>query len=129
MARVVAICILMIACIGYAAEPISPDAMVLYNPVVAFRRMTAISPISHVRGGLPPTLIFHGTADSKVPFESVDRFTKLMKDAGNTCVLVPFDGKDHRFYNGSYIRPQNGDADFNITMEKGIEILTELGFL
>ncbi|MFC1533023.1 alpha/beta hydrolase [Thermodesulfobacteriota bacterium] len=106
-----------------------PNAMVLYNPVVAFRRMTAISPSDHVREGLPPTLIFHGTADSKVPFESVERFTKLMKDAGNTCVLVPFDGKDHGFYNGSYFRPGNGDADFNITMEKSIDFLTGLGFL
>jgi acetyl esterase len=106
-----------------------PNAMVLYNPVVAFRRMTAISPSNHVRGGLPPTLIFHGTADSKVPFESVERFTKLMKDAGNTCVLVPFDGKDHGFYNGSHFRPRNGDTDFNVTMEKSIDFLTLLGFL
>lgn len=105
-----------------------PNAMVLYNPIVAFR-MAAISPSDHVRGGLPPTLIFHGTADSKVPFESVMRFTKLMKDAGNTCVLVPFDEKDHGFYNGSYFHPQNGDADFNVTMEKSIDFLTELGFL
>lgn len=105
-----------------------PNAMVLYNPVVAFR-MTAISPSDHVRGGLPPTLIFHGTADSKVPFESVERFTKLMKDAGNTCVLVPFDGKDHGFYNGSHFRPRNDDADFNVTMEKSIDFLTGLGFL
>ncbi|MBW1803459.1 MAG: alpha/beta hydrolase [Deltaproteobacteria bacterium] len=106
-----------------------PNAMVLYNPVVTFRRIYAISPSDHVRGGLPPTLLFHGTADSKVPFESVKRFTKLMKDAGNTCVLVPFDGKDHGFYNGSHFRPQNGDADFNVTMEKSIDFLTGLGFL
>lgn len=106
-----------------------PNAMVLYNPVVAFRRMAAISPIKHVRRGLPPTLIFHGTADSKVPFEIVEHFTKLMKDAGNTCVLVPFEGKDHGFYNGSHFRPRNGDIDFNITMEKSIDFLTGLGIL
>jgi len=105
-----------------------PNAMVLYNPVVAFRNIS-ISPSDHVRGGLPPTLIFHGTADSKVPFGSVERFTKLMKDAGNTCMLVPFDGKGHGFYNGSHFRPRNGDADFNITMEKSIDFLIGLGFL
>ena len=105
-----------------------PNAMILYNPVVKFR-MPAISPSNHVRGGLPPVLIFHGTADSRVPFESVERFAKMMKDAGNTCLLVPFEGKDHGFYNGSYIRPKNSDADFNVTMKKSIDFLTNLGFL
>ncbi len=106
-----------------------PNAMVLYNPVVAFRRMPALSPSNHVRGGLAPTIIFHGTTDSKVPFKSVEYFTKLMINAGNSCVLVPFVGRDHGFYNGSYFSQGNSDEDFNVTMEKSIDFLAEIGFL
>ena len=118
-----------------------PNAMILYNPVidttekgygiskVGRERKTEISPCRQVRGGVPPTLIFHGTADKTVPYENVVRFTKLMKEAGNSCSLVPFKDKNHGFFNGSFFRPKNGDADFNITMEKSISFLKELGFL
>jgi acetyl esterase/lipase len=118
-----------------------PNAMILYNPVidttekgygikkVGQDRKTEISPCHHVRRGIPPTLIFHGTADKTVPFENVERFTERMKDSGNICVLVPFEGKGHGAFNGSFFRPRNGDDDFNITMEKSIGFLTELGFI
>jgi acetyl esterase len=118
-----------------------PNAMILYNPVidttekgygmskVGEERKTEISPCHHVRKGIPPTLVFHGTADTTVPFENVERFTKLMKDAGNKCRLVPFDKKGHGFFNGSFFRRKNGDNDFNITMDKSIEFLTDFGFL
>lgn len=118
-----------------------PNAMILYNPVidttekgygmskVGEDRKTEISPCHQVSKGIPPTLIFHGTADTTVPFENVERFAKLMADAGNTCVLVPFEGKSHGFFNGSAFRPRNGDDDFNVTMDKSVQFLTELGFL
>lgn len=118
-----------------------PNAMILYNPVidttekgyglarVGEERKTDISPCHHVRKGIPPTLVFHGTADTTVPFENVERFTKLMKDAGNKCILVPFEKKGHGFFNGSFFRPKNGDDDYNKCMGKSIEFLSELGFL
>jgi len=46
-----------------------------------------------------------------------------MKDAGNICTLVPFHGKGHGFFNGSFFRPNNGDDDFNITMQKSMDFL------
>ena len=113
-----------------------PNAMILYNPVidttekgygiekVGQDRKTEISPCHHVRPGLPPTLVFHGTKDTTVPFENVERFTKLMNQEGNTCVLVPFNGKGHGFFNGSFFRERNGDDDFNTTMEKSLEFLS-----
>ena len=52
-----------------------------------------------------------------------------MKDAGNRCILVPFDKKGHGFFNGSFFLARNGDDDFNMTMDKSIEFLTELGFV
>lgn len=118
-----------------------PNAMILYNPVVDTTdkgfgvsivgqdRKTDISPCHHVKHGIPPTIIFHGTSDKTVPFENVERFSQLMMDAGNTCVLVPFEGKGHGFFNGSFFKPSNSDTDFNVTMEKSIEFLTSLGFV
>jgi acetyl esterase len=117
-----------------------PDAMILYNPVidtteegygvkkVGQDKKTEISPCHHVRKGIPPTLIFHGTADRTVPYENVVRFTKLMNDAGNSCSLVPFERRKHGFFNGSFFRPKNDDKDFNTTMAKSIDFLKELGF-
>ena len=117
-----------------------PNAMMLYNPVmdttekgyglrkVGKARKTEISPCHHVQKGIPPTLIFHGTADKTVPFENVERFTALMKEAGNNCVIIPFKGKGHGFFNGSFFRPKKGDADYDITMARSIEFLSELGY-
>lgn len=117
-----------------------PNAMILLNPVIDTTEMgygiskvgpnreTEISPCHHVRKGISPTLITHGTADTTVPYENVVRFTKLMKDAGNRCWLVPFEKRGHGFFNGSYFRPKHRDDDFNTTMEKSIDFLTAIGF-
>ncbi len=112
-----------------------PNAMILFNPVLDTtdkgygaknfkpEQQTDLSPCHHVRKGIAPTLVFHGTADKTVPFENAERFTKLMKEAGNECVLVPFDGKNHGFFNGSFFRKGNGDADFDLTMKRSVEFL------
>ncbi len=112
-----------------------PNAMILFNPVLDTtdkgygakkfqpEQQTDLSPCHHVRKGIVPTIIFHGTADKTVPFENAGRFTKLMKEAGNACVLVPFEGKDHGFFNGSFFRKANGDADYDVTMKRSIEFL------
>ena len=118
-----------------------PNAMILFNPVLdttdkgygekSFNpgQQTDLSPCQHVRKGIVPTLIFHGTDDKTVPLENAERFTRLMKEAGNECVLIPFAGKDHGFFNGSFFRKGNGDADFDVTMQRSIEFLKAQGFL
>ena len=115
-----------------------PNAMILYNPVLdttdkgygakrfAPEQQTDLSPCHHVRKGIVPTLVFHGTADSTVPFENAKRFTRLMKEAGNNCVLVPFEKKNHGFFNGSHFRSKNGDDDYNVTMLRSLEFLEKL---
>ncbi len=118
-----------------------PNVMILFNPVIdttdkgyganRFRpeQQTELSPCHHVRKGLVPTILFHGTADHTVPFENAERFTRLMKEAGNECVLVPFEGKDHGFFNGSFFRKGNGDTDYDLTIRRSVEFLTAHGFL
>lgn len=91
---------------------------------VGEERKDDISPVAHVKPGIPPTIIFHGTADKTVPFENAERFTKLMKEAGNTCELVPFPGKGHGFFNGSFFRPQQSDDDFNAIVQKAFAFTT-----
>lgn len=118
-----------------------PNAMILFNPVLdttdkgyganEFKpeQQTELSPCHHVHKGIPPTILFHGTADKTVPFENAERFTRLMKDAGNECVLVPFPGKGHGFFNGSFFRPKSDDKDYNLTMKSAVDFLKAHGFL
>lgn len=99
------------------------SALVLLNPVLdttatgwsADRvrgRELEISPAHHVRAGLPPTILFHGTADATVPFENTERFTRLMRAAGNVCELVAFPGRKHASFNKGVA----GNADFPATL-------------
>ena len=116
-----------------------PNALVLFNPALdlveflkkrpsdeRFKRAKEISPLQHVTKGLPPCIIFHGTADRTVPFDSADRFTSAMKKAGNMCRLVPFEEKGHGFFN--YGRDKD-NSSFNKTIEETDRFLTSLGYL
>ena len=44
---------------------------------------------------MPPTLVFHGTADKTVKFENSQAFTDKMKANGNSCELVVFPDAPH----------------------------------
>ena len=63
-----------------------PDALVLYYPVIDTSaagygqqkigpRWREISPVDQVRAGLPPTILFHGTADTVTPYSARRHFT------------------------------------------------------
>ena len=62
-------------------------------------REQEISPAHHVEAGAPPTIVFHGTKDTTVPFENAERFTAEMKKADNHCELVSFPDQKHGFFN------------------------------
>jgi len=113
-----------------------PDAMVLFNPVVdtgprgfGHNRLgddfTKLSPVDHVDQHVPPTIIFHGTADRTVPIENVERFRDKMTAAGNRCELISFDGAGHGFFN-------HGRADgaaYRDTVAHMKRFLASLGYL
>jgi acetyl esterase/lipase len=97
-----------------------PDALVLFNPALVLapaegadlgdflRKASAerfgcepveISPLHHIKTGLPPTIIFHGKADKTVPYSSAQLFTMRMKAAGNRCELIGAEGHGHGYFN------------------------------
>ena len=53
------------------------------------------SPIRHVRAGLPPFLLVHGSADMSVPYEQSPRFQKALREAGVSCELVTIPDGTH----------------------------------
>lgn len=81
---------------------------------------TEISPIHHVKKGLPPTIIFHGKADTTVPYATVEKFTEVMKSAGNRCELIGYEGQPHGFFN---------KAKYPETLEATDGFLVSLGYL
>lgn len=83
-----------------------PNAMVLYYPVIdtsasgyGQQKIGAawkqLSPVDHVRPNLPPTLHFHGTADTVTPYAGAVEFRRRMKKSGNVCELVSHEGGVH----------------------------------
>jgi acetyl esterase/lipase len=125
-----------------------PNALVLFNPGTAMYPLPGepppaadrladataragvnpkeISPYHHVRTGAPPTIIFHGEADKKVPFETAVAFCDEMKRKGNSCRVVGYEGADHAFFN-AYGR--GDDGAYPDTLRRADEFLTSLGFL
>jgi acetyl esterase/lipase len=53
------------------------------------------SPIYHVTSNLPPTLIYHGDADTLVPLDQSERFRDRAADQGKEVKLVQHSGGEH----------------------------------
>ncbi len=124
-----------------------PNAMVLFNPALVlaplegsdfsgvrgFERVPAtrlgaepeaLSPAHHVKAGAPPTIIFHGKADTTVPIVTAEAFAAAMKKAGNRCELSAFDGQQHGFFNYG----RGDDAMFRETLKLADKFLVSLGW-
>jgi acetyl esterase/lipase len=123
-----------------------PDAMVLFNPALALAPVdgndfggfgarigaerlgtepTAISPAHNVKAGAPPTIVFHGKADTTVPFATVEAFAAAMKKAGNRCEVVGFEGQQHGFFNFG----RGDNSMFRETVKQMDKFLASLGWL
>jgi acetyl esterase/lipase len=55
-----------------------------------------VSPITHVSGDDPPTLIIHGDADDVVPIQQSESFVAKLKEAGVEAKLVVRPGAGHQ---------------------------------
>ena len=92
-----------------------PNALVLYNPGLDLASPTAIrvitrvwgnavadhlrdlSPMDHLDHGLPPTIIFAGTADKTVPPASHQEFCRRARALKAHCEVVLYPGAPHGF--------------------------------
>ena len=109
-----------------------PNALVLFNPALVLApipglmlegflaKLTkerfgcepeAFSPAHHVKKGVPPTIIFHGKADSTVPYSSAAEFSDRMNKAGNRCQLIGFEGEGHGFFNNRKMKETLDQTD------------------
>ena len=54
-----------------------------------------VSPMTHIRRGLPPTIVIHGDADPTVPYEQNVRLVEALKKAAVPTELVTVPGGRH----------------------------------
>ncbi len=115
----------------------SPNALLLFNPILDTTRKgseaekfsdkkqaKAASPITHCRKRLPPMMLFHGTLDRVVPYETSRKFVRKMRWRGNDCKLTTYEGCGHGFFNF------NVDAGlYELTLNAADSFLVERGFL
>lgn len=55
---------------------------------VAQKTLREASPLLHIKRGLPPFLLVHGTADQSVPYQQSVDWQKRMHELGMTCDLI-----------------------------------------
>ena len=65
------------------------------NPSAEF--LKSISPITYANESYPPTLIFHGTSDTRVHHHETMRFVEKLEQAGVPVDLHLYAGQDHFF--------------------------------
>ena len=114
-----------------------PNAMMLFNPAldlgpdgfsnkVLIARALEISPLQHVKQGQPPTIVFHGKADTTVPYKQAVEFADAMKKAGNRCEVDGFEGQKHGFFN--FKEPDGGEIYAQV-IAKADQFLLSLGYI
>ncbi len=125
-----------------------PNALALFNPAMVLAPIAGmdadskrlqglekrtgidpkqISPIHHVRAGLPPTIIFHGDQDTTVPYETVQQYATLATAVGNRCDLATYQGSGHGFFN--YGREGQPGESFRLTVHRLHQFLKSLNYL
>jgi len=111
-----------------------PKAVVLFNPVCDTSergfgserlgaRKLELSPLHNVTEGLPPTIVFHGTADQTVPYDNAVEFVAKLQEHGNTSRLVSYEGRGHGFFNKGR---SEGDRDYLDTRDRMHDFLKEM---
>lgn len=124
-----------------------PNALALFNPAVVLstiplqyqidsqklktlrQRMgvdpVELSPFHQLKKGLPPTILFHGKADSTVPFRTAELFVAKATTNGDDVTLVSYEGQTHGFFNFG----RNENEFYIATMKKLDSFLVDRGLL
>ena len=105
--------------------PFQPIGMILLNPVTDTKeggyggpkrfgndaaRALACSVTDQMPDKMPPTIVFHATADTTVPYANSVTFRDKLVSHGNRCELVTFKGLGHS-YNSSKFGEAGKQAD------------------
>ncbi|UCC73969.1 MAG: alpha/beta hydrolase [Gemmatimonadota bacterium] len=123
----------------------APNALILVSPAVSLEgdrwaqrllgetaSVDEISPDTHVREGLPPTIIVQGRTDTVTPLNGVQRFCDRMRESANRCDLHIYDGVGHLFTPSS--EPDDGlpnpDREVQAAAYREVDnFLASLGFI
>ena len=68
-----------------------------YGQATIGERWRELSPLLHVRAGLPPTLVLHGIRDTITPVAGAKAFADEMLKVGNRCELILNDRGNHSY--------------------------------
>jgi acetyl esterase/lipase len=86
------------ACVAfYPQTDIKNNAPVLMPPGSDEAAINDASPISHIKAGYPPTVIFHGLSDVTIPPENSERLLQVLRGAKVSSELHTFNGVPHEF--------------------------------
>ena len=118
----------------------APNALVLFNPVLDTtatgygaaligENALQLSLTDHVKAGLPPMILFHGTSDHTVPFANAAEFARRVNAAGGDCKLVPFEGADHGFFNSPRFRKTASEALYQEILRDVDSFLARVGMM
>jgi unsaturated chondroitin disaccharide hydrolase len=121
---------------------IVPAALILLNPVTDTKeggyggpkrfggdaaRALAISVPDRMPDRMPPTIVFHGTADESVPYSNSVAFRDMLVAQGNRCELVTFEGLGHSYYSSRW--GEAGRAADERTRRDAAAFLASLGLV
>jgi acetyl esterase/lipase len=130
---------------GAKSVSVIPNALVLFNPVTVLAPAQAngkshepppmqdrfgappesVSPYHNIGSNPPPTILFHGKADSMVRYTTAEMFCEKMIASGGRCELVGYDGKNHGFFNYG----RDGNQAYVDTVRRMDRFFVALGWL
>jgi acetyl esterase/lipase len=86
------------ACIAFYPETdLTPQAPALMPPGSDEAAIREASPLSHIKAGYPPTIIYHGLSDMTIMPENSERLLQVLRGAGVPSELHTFAGVPHEF--------------------------------
>jgi len=86
------------ACVAfYPQTSVKNNAPVLLPPGSDEAAINDASPITHIKAGYPPTVIFHGLSDVTIPPENSQHLLEVLRDSKVPSELHTFAGVPHEF--------------------------------